>query len=581
MPEYVTAAAGAATVTPPNGAISPAKDAESPAETQIIAISPTDFAAGGLSLARVALRNAHPDVLHVRLAPGADYLTVTPTEAALGPDERQIVSIVTDTARARASVHGGAAPGATVHLWYQRLGTHDSAGASTPPRQSDIHVHLPIASCPSCGKSLDALVADGQGMPEVCPYCYERLRPCPVCGAPNSWRARRCILDAAHIIRTGLDWGVLGGGPGHDGVRTGEHALPTLSRRWSYPSVAPARRENALTWSAPQTAYGMVAAAAATAFGDAAIYAFDARTGAPLYDPYPLPTPIYPDRGALAIAAGRLFAATIEGTCICLDALRGTRLWQTNVGGRVFGAVTIAAAEPGQPVPLLVAVALKDGTGNLTLLDAETGALLRTAPLPATPDTAPAFADGRAFLHTDDGTISAIEVATGSLLWTAHGAAGFDASPIVLGDAVYSCDTAGTVRRYNTATGEEIWQLAVTSSPLAGTPACDGELLYLPADDGLHLVAAERGQSVRRYPLRQPVRSSPIVVGGTLFFGATDGVLYGALPGHGLERLYETASAGAQIVAAPAYADRTLYAVATNGVLYALAVGMGDDDRAR
>jgi outer membrane protein assembly factor BamB len=323
----------------------------------------------------------------------------------------------------------------------------------------------------------------------------------------------------------------------------------------------------------------MVAAAATTAFGDAAIYAFDARTGAPLYDPYPLPTPVYPDRGGLTIANGRLFAATIEGSCLCLDALRGTRLWQTNLGGRVFGAVTIAADDADSAAPLLVAIALKNGTGALMVIDAETGTIQQNTPLPGTPDTAPAFAKGRAFVHTDDGSLTAIDTLTGATVWSARGSAGFDAAPIVFGGAVYSCDAAGTARRYDAATGDETWQLAVTSSPFAGTPACDGELLYLPADDGVHLVAAERGQSVRRYPLRQPVRSSPVVVGGTLFFGATDGVLYGALPGHGLERLYETTSAGAQIVAAPAYADRTLFVVATNGVLYALAVGMEDDSR--
>jgi hypothetical protein len=50
-----------------------------------------------------------------------------------------------------------------------------------------------------------------------------------------------------------------------------------------------------------------------------------------------------------------------------------------------------------------------------------------------------------------------------------------------------------------------------------------------------------------------------------------DGAIYGAAAGRPLEKLYETATTGSQIVAAPAFADGLLFVVATNGVLYALA----------
>jgi outer membrane protein assembly factor BamB len=136
---------------------------------------------------------------------------------------------------------------------------------------------------------------------------------------------------------------------------------------------------------------------------------------------------------------------------------------------------------------------------------------------------------------------------------------------------VFSATTAGVVWCHEAATGREVWRLAVTNSPLAGTPATDGTLLYLPADDGLHLVSAAGGRAVRRYPSRLPVRSAPVVAGGTLLFAATDGNVYGAAPGRPLEKLYETGQAGSQIVAAPAFGDGCLFVAATNGVLYALA----------
>jgi outer membrane protein assembly factor BamB len=403
-------------------------------------------------------------------------------------------------------------------------------------------------------------------VPEVCPYCYERLRPCPVCGAPNSWLARRCHIDPAHVIRSAPDWGVLGGSPTHVGS-VDARADAALSRRWSFPSVPPSRREYALAWSAPVAAYGLVAGAAATNAGDAHLYAFDTRSGAPLWEPYPLADPVYPDRGGAALAGGRLFAATVEGVCVVVDALRGTRLWETNVGGKVYGAVVPV----GPDGPLLVPVATKEDAGCLLVLDAMNGTPLRRIPLPGPPDSAPACADGLVFAHDDGGGLTTADLASGDVLWRADCGAGFDAAPIVRDGRVFSATSAGVVWCHEAATGKDVWRVEVTNAPFSGTPAVDGTLLYLPADDGLHLVSEAAGRAVRRYPTRLPVRSAPVVAGGTVFFGATDGNVYGAAPGRPLEKVYETGMAGSQIVAAPAFADGCLFIAATNGVLYALA----------
>ena len=92
----------------------------------------------------------------------------------------------------------------------------------------------------------------------------------------------------------------------------------------------------------PAAAYGLVAASAATPAGEAFLFGFDALTGATLWEPYPLPAPVYPDRGGVALAGGYLYAATVDGACVGVDALRGTRVWETRPGGgafQVYGAV--------------------------------------------------------------------------------------------------------------------------------------------------------------------------------------------------------------------------------------------------
>lgn len=571
MPTQNAAPASASAATPP------AEDF--PADVRTVAVSAREFAGAGASLAsRFRLVNRHETaVLHVRLTPGAGYLSVTPSEVALGPGEEQTVIVRTDTAKARAAMLAGEPPAAPVQMAFQRLFARSNGGGASAPSPAGtgaVYIRLPLATCPSCGRTLDDdPLGEGGHFPEVCPFCFERLRACPVCGAPNSWLARRCVIDANHVIRAAPDWGVFGGGPEHSGHRA-ERAGAALSRRWSFPSVAPSRREAALLWSAPVAAHGLVAASAATAEGEAHLYAFDAMTGAPLWEPYPLPDPVYPERGGAAISAqGRLFAATVEGVCACVDVLRGTRLWETTLptGSRIYGALVPVAAGDDSPL-LLVPAATEERDGCLFILDAKTGEVRRQVRLSGPPDSAPAFADGLAFVHDDSGTLTAVDVVNGAVRWSAVCDGGFDAAPVLWDGSVFSATMTGTVFCHDAQTGAETWRLAVTNSPFAGTPAHDGTLLYLPADDGVHLVSAA-GKAVRRYPLRRPVRSAPVIAGGTLFFAATDGNVYGAESGRGLENLYQTGTVGSQIIAAPAFADGALFVAATNGVLYALTVG--------
>ena len=542
-----------------------------PAELRTVALSARDFAAGGVCMAQVPLRNPHHTVLHVRLQVpdvSAGWLAVAPGEIALGPGESQNFALFAKTQEARNSVRSGGSPNGYIELAYQRL--YPAARGIPPqtPQTGTVQIRLPFATCPNCKKSLERAIASGEieAHPDFCPFCFERLRECRVCGTLNSWLALRCIQDNRHVLRPGPDWGVLGGNPAHTGS-VEEKTSATLVRRWSFPTVPPSRRESALTWSAPVAAYGIIACAGATYDGEAHLYAFDASTGAPLWEPYPLSDPVYPDRGGAAIAGGKLFAATVEGAVVATDAQRGTRLWEAQLDGRVFGT-PVPASDSG---PLLVAVIRDESEGTLYILEADTGRTLQKTPLPGPSDTSPAFSDGLAFIHDDRGNVTAIDVSTGKVRWSISCGTGFDSAPVVRDSVVFSLASDGTAWCHEAATGAEVWHHTVTNSPFVGTPAHDGTLLYMPANDGLHLFSAAAGKPVRRYPMKMPIRSAPIVAGGTLFFAATDGNIYGALAGRPLEKLYETTGIGAQFVAAPAFSDGTLFAASTNGVLYALA----------
>ena len=78
--------------------------------------------------------------------------------------------------------------------------------------------------------------------------------------------------------------------------------------------------------------------------GRATIFAFDLATGGALWD-FDLPDAhgLYPDRGAMALSEdGMLYAATLDGSVLAMDAVRGTRRWEAKVAGAVYGGVSLA-----------------------------------------------------------------------------------------------------------------------------------------------------------------------------------------------------------------------------------------------
>ena len=151
-------------------------------------------------------------------------------------------------------------------------------------------------------------------------------------------------MNPAHVIRAQNDWRMAPGGNESHALTSAAPTPARLARRWSSPSFAPTRAADALDWSAPLAAFGLVVASAIeTATGRAAIQAFALANGEALWD-FDLPDGrgLYPDRGAMALSEdGTLYAATLGGFVLAVDAIRGTRRWEARVIGTVYGGVVV------------------------------------------------------------------------------------------------------------------------------------------------------------------------------------------------------------------------------------------------
>ncbi len=495
-------------------------------------------------------------VLHVGVKSPVPWLDVYPAEFALAPLETQKV-----TAELRPERAGNAALAATqVSLFGQYLAAHAADAVDLPgDLEQSIVVMPPLSNCPHCAADLPEGAAE-------CRRCGERIRLCRVCGTPNTWIAKVCRLNVAHLIRTENDWRMTPGGDGSHALSSALTLETHLARRWSSPSFAPTRAADALEWSAPLAAFGMVIASGIdTAANRAAIYAFDLATGAALWD-FDLPdaSGLYPDRGGMALSEdGTLYAATLGGSVLAMDAVRGTRRWETKITGPVYGGVTVSDT--------LLLVPAGDA---LAVLDRATGAVLRSLPMGGQTDTAPAVWGGGVFAAGDAQEVRAFDLATGAAVWQTETDGPFDAAPLVRDGVVYAATMAGTVYALETATGQVRWKTSVSSRGIAVTPAlsADGALLFVACDDGyLHVVAAHSGNLIRsRRVSPTPLRSSPVCSGTTVFAGADDGILYSLDAEYAVKRAYETSPGTRLGTAGPALYGDMLVCAATNGVLYVL-----------
>jgi len=515
---------------------------------------------GQTSAARKAFTVTNTDrtaVLHVGIKTAVPWIEAYPTEFALGPNESQ--RVVAEMHPERAGDRA-IAP-ATIGLYGQYIAVSAARAGSLPADVSaEITVTPPISDCPTCHATLPEGAAE-------CRRCGERIRLCPICATPNNWIVHRCRTDAKHIIRTEVDWLSIPGGNSEHTGRCADTGGRNLARRWSSPSFPPARATEALEWSAALAAFGMVVASAIDSARErATIYAMALDNGAPLWEiDLPDPSGLYPDRGGMVLSAdGTLYAATLSGSLIAVDAIRGTLKWSGTITGPVYGSLTLAGDYVIIPANDMIQ-AWDRLTGKPAIK--HTGGIRY--------DTAPA-AHGATIVCADDGgVVAALSLTPQAVIWETKLEGEFDAAPVIHGDSVIVATLGGEVYSLSLADGATKWRVKATTRQIAAAPAVSADgLIYVGADDGLlHIISADTGHLIRsRRVSDTSIRTAPVVCGHTVFVGADDGSLYTLDTDFNVARAYET-TPGARIGCAgiTIYGDN-LIVPATNGVLYVLRI---------
>jgi outer membrane protein assembly factor BamB len=256
--------------------------------------------------------------------------------------------------------------------------------------------------------------------------------------------------------------------------------------------------------------------------GDHHVYALDAATGS-LRWKFMTGDVVH---ATPAVADGVLYVGSWDRNLYALDNQTGSVRWKFQTGDDQKVHNQIGIASSAAVVNSVVLFGCRDG--HFYALDARTGQLKwREDNEMGWVIASPAVRDGIVYFPTSDGTqFKAIAIATGALNWRTVDKAISFSSPAIAGDAIYFGSHDGWLRSLDLATGRLRAEFQTDGSK-------ENASKYIAADGTINMKSIYSDTTLdgvilgldRMYSLGS-VLSSPVIAGGIVYFGSTDGNLY-------------------------------------------------------
>ncbi|MFZ0820218.1 MAG: PQQ-binding-like beta-propeller repeat protein [Candidatus Acidiferrales bacterium] len=321
----------------------------------------------------------------------------------------------------------------------------------------------------------------------------------------------------------------------HTGVYDGAGA-PQLSRvKWKF-------HTDGKIYSSPAVAQGKVFIAST----DGSVYAVDADSGKVLWR--------FKTEGRItsspAVASGLVYFESYDGNFYAVDEASGSLKWKYATGGeRRFAAKHIHGIDPpGEMMPdpfdfYLSSPAVWDemvyfgsGDGNVYGLNAATGEMLWKFKTGGVVHASPAVANGTLFIGSWDTYFYALDAKSGKERWrfktgedpTIFNQIGIQGPAAVTDGIVYFGCRDSNLYALDAASGAKRWVYNNKGSWVIGSPAVEGGLLYFAtSDSGLfHIVDTKTGADVESLSFKWPMFSSPSIAGNHVYIGSHEGKLF-------------------------------------------------------
>lgn len=256
--------------------------------------------------------------------------------------------------------------------------------------------------------------------------------------------------------------------------------------------------------------------------GDQHVYALDAATGALRWS-FATGDVVH---ASPAVADGVVFIGSWDRNLYALDAATGREVWRYTTGNDTTIYNQIGIASSAAVVNGTVFVGARDG--HFHAVDAKTGALRwKLDNRGGWTIASPAVRDGIVYFPTSDGRrFKALDAATGEVRIDLQNAAISFSSPAIAGDVAFYGTSDGYLNAVGLRDGRLLSRFQTDGSKENGARFTgeDGVMNTGPMYPDRTLDGMMIG--MRTMMTLGSVLSSPVVAGGVVYFGSTDGHLY-------------------------------------------------------
>jgi outer membrane protein assembly factor BamB len=319
---------------------------------------------------------------------------------------------------------------------------------------------------------------------------------------------------------------------------------------------------------------------------DGHLYALDRSTGAVRWK--------YAAGGSVlsspAVTNGLVLFAQRNGTLVALDAAKGTPRWSVRTGaprpfpwGREGWDFYVSSPVISGDLAIMAAA-----DGIVYALDASTGKERWRHPTGALIRSSAGVGAGTVVVGGADGYVYALNLADGKLRWRGEteGATldsekeGFDrktiqGSPAIADGKVYVGSRDAYLYAFDLATGKRLWRTGRPAPWVVTSPVVWGGRIYYGSSDGHYVEAVDpdSGKRVWRVPTPDNVIASPVLADSILYVADMSGNLFALDAATGAERWHT--GLGARIFSTPVPVDGALYLGADDGAVYAIHTARG------
>ncbi len=253
---------------------------------------------------------------------------------------------------------------------------------------------------------------------------------------------------------------------------------------------------------------------------DGQIQGLRARSGSPVWE---APTRIDATvHGPLTGDASRLYVIGQPGVIAAIERATGKVAWRFRDEANREFLVEVG----GGPLVLSNLVFGGLANGKLVALSSRDGGVVWEVPLGAsdegpyvdvatTPIHVPdAAGPGRLLVASYNGGLYALSVADGSTIWRAPGEA--IGQPVVAGGRIWTVSARGVLEVLDLSSGRSLMSRRLSNEP-SGALSLVEDLVLVPGEQGLDLVAQASGRSLTRVYDEFGFAAAPLAVGGRLY----------------------------------------------------------------